>query len=548
MSLENNIPKNSYMLWLKEHRDSIKSEYLSNYIPKIIDGRKESIVGLLAKKTGEIWRNMDKSIKEGYKTRLNNMNLLGYYIDPQDDTDECELDTEKMTDLFVDSNNAIRRFSGNYTTTYKLMANKYIFMEGVEEMEFRGQVNDGTITWTEDIPDELLKILGIEEEDETSNEENGDMYKSGKIYCPNNCGSFRKTLNGMYSHLGLSLNSANNCKKKQKIQKKKEYKKALEKVFNGELEIEDIDISAYCKQNNEPPPKYESTEDPKKSRKTIPKAVKITVWNTYAKELDVKKLTAKCFVGCGREITIVDFELGHVEAYSNGGSNKIDNLRPICSLCNKSMGATNMFDFMKNYGMGLHTSNDIEPEKIELKIAELVLNITGCEKESLELSSKKTTINSKLVELNSSNLELNVSIKDTRENIESIKNNTKQIIKDLQETSDQKIKLLSDKIESENNQIYDSDIQINRYNQEILSINSNLDLIWMDLIDISNEKQKYEFIYQEYISKKEASHLIMIQELEKEVIKELEIEKIKNEIRSRLLNTYTKEGNIINLM
>ena len=54
--------------------------------------------------------------------------------------------------------------------------------------------------------------------------------------------------------------------------------------------------------------------------------------------------------------------------------------------------------------------------------------------------------------------------------------------------------------------------------------------------------------YQEYIRKKEASYLIMIQELQKEVMKELEIEKIKNEIRLRFLNTYTKEGDLINLI
>ena len=161
MSLENNIPKNSYMLWLKENRDSIKSEYFSNYTPKIIDGRKESIVGLLAKKTGEIWRNMDKDIKEDYKTRLNNMKR-------QDDIEEYEIDTEKMmsslTDLFVSKlTGKVLKWGGDYTTTYKLMANKYIFMEKVEELEFKGYINYGTITWTEDIPDELLKMLGMED-------------------------------------------------------------------------------------------------------------------------------------------------------------------------------------------------------------------------------------------------------------------------------------------------------------------------------------------------------------------------------------------------
>ena len=57
--------------------------------------------------------------------------------------------------------------------------------------------------------------------------------------------------------------------------------------------------------------------------------------------------------------------------------------------------------------------------------------------------------------------------------------------------------------------------------------------------------------YQEYIRKEEATHLIMIQEFEKEVMKELEIKyEIKYEIKLRLLNTHTetKEGDLINLM
>ena len=42
--------------------------------------------------------------------------------------------------------------------------------------------------------------------------------------------------------------------------------------------------------------------------------------------------------------------------------------------------------------------------------------------------------------------------------------------------------------------------------------------------------------YQEYIRKEEATHLIMIQEFEKEVMKQVEI---KYEIKLRLLNTHT---------
>ena len=75
-----------------------------------------------------------------------------------ENTDECELDTEKMADFFVGEDDSICETASDSTTTYKLLKNKYIFMEGVEEMEFKGHVDNGTITWTEDIPDELLKI------------------------------------------------------------------------------------------------------------------------------------------------------------------------------------------------------------------------------------------------------------------------------------------------------------------------------------------------------------------------------------------------------
>ena len=230
MSLEN-IPTNSYMLWLKENRDDIKSKYFSNYSLKIIDGRKESIVCLLAKKTGEIWRNMDKDIKENYKTRLNNMNLMGYYIDPQDDTDECEEEDEEMeVDELI--------YKGETYYVELSSGDIYDVESGDVIGHWEGDTISGSPTFEFDLDAEIektKKMIGMEdrdeEEDETSNEENGDMYKSEKIYCPNNCGSFRKTLNGMYSHLGLSLNSANNCKKKQKIQKKKNIRRHWKKYL-----------------------------------------------------------------------------------------------------------------------------------------------------------------------------------------------------------------------------------------------------------------------------------------------------------------------------
>ena len=80
-------------------------------------------------------------------------------------------------------------------------------------------------------------------------------------------------------------------------------------------------------------------------RKAIPKAVKSTLWNIHFTENNAK---GECTV-CNKEIKITDFDAGHIIAASNGGSDNLDNLMPVCSLCNKSMGVQNMNEFKKLY-------------------------------------------------------------------------------------------------------------------------------------------------------------------------------------------------------
>jgi 5-methylcytosine-specific restriction endonuclease McrA len=55
---------------------------------------------------------------------------------------------------------------------------------------------------------------------------------------------------------------------------------------------------------------------------------------------------------CCKKTTIknTEFDCGHVMSERNGGGQEITNLRPICSSCNKSMGTTNMIDFVKKHG------------------------------------------------------------------------------------------------------------------------------------------------------------------------------------------------------
>jgi hypothetical protein len=80
-----------------------------------------------------------------------------------------------------------------------------------------------------------------------------------------------------------------------------------------------------------------------KTRPKIPKALRALVWNTHIGE---DKGTAKCI--CGSKMSQLNFESGHVVSVACGGGSTLDNLRPICGMCNKSMGKSNYFEFVNS--------------------------------------------------------------------------------------------------------------------------------------------------------------------------------------------------------
>ena len=82
-----------------------------------------------------------------------------------------------------------------------------------------------------------------------------------------------------------------------------------------------------------------------KHRKSVPKALKDRLWDTtYGPEAG----QGECYV-CGMIINSKRFEAGHIKAVYHGGSTTLDNLKCICSTCNKSMGTQNLEDFRKTY-------------------------------------------------------------------------------------------------------------------------------------------------------------------------------------------------------
>jgi hypothetical protein len=79
----------------------------------------------------------------------------------------------------------------------------------------------------------------------------------------------------------------------------------------------------------------------------IPNGVRIDVWDQYiGKEIALHK----CL--CCKKTTISQtmFECGHVISIKEGGSEEIENLRPICSKCNKSMSTKNMKTYVIENG------------------------------------------------------------------------------------------------------------------------------------------------------------------------------------------------------
>ena len=81
-------------------------------------------------------------------------------------------------------------------------------------------------------------------------------------------------------------------------------------------------------------------------KKNISATLRRLVWQTYV-GLDVGSTLCMC---CQQQIIYqLVFECGHVIAESQGGATILENLRPICTHCNRSMGTMSMAEFMRSF-------------------------------------------------------------------------------------------------------------------------------------------------------------------------------------------------------
>ncbi len=95
-----------------------------------------------------------------------------------------------------------------------------------------------------------------------------------------------------------------------------------------------------------PASKYRTTSNHSRSSHRIRHNIRQLVWNTHVGQ---SRGQALCFCCQATAISCFDFECGHIVARSRGGPDSVENLRPICGLCNRSMGTCNMFDFQRQH-------------------------------------------------------------------------------------------------------------------------------------------------------------------------------------------------------
>ena len=140
------------------------------------------------------------------------------------------------------------------------------------------------------------------------------------------CDSPIFTNNDDYSHCYL-------CYMEEKARKLQQDLSALKTKIKNEKKLK-------LSYKNEKPKQFNI-----KLRKTIPKILKNQVWDTNIGKFNG---VGQCYC-CGTGIDSKNFEAGHIISVANGGENNLNNLKPICGCCNKSMGTENMEAFKSKY-------------------------------------------------------------------------------------------------------------------------------------------------------------------------------------------------------
>lgn len=162
-----------------------------------------------------------------------------------------------------------------------------------------------------------------------------------------------------------------------------------------------------------------------------------TIWNTY---MGAENKKGKCLCCSDEDISCANFICGHVVAEFKGGDLSLSNLRPICALCNSSMGTRNMEEYIIKHGLKINPNwNGYETKnkncnKLTNIIIKLVNEINKSEKANEETSKINSCLSSNdrvlLVNLVNKTLSPNDKIMNKLGQSLGLKNNKCQEIND----------------------------------------------------------------------------------------------------------------------
>jgi hypothetical protein len=124
-------------------------------------------------------------------------------------------------------------------------------------------------------------------------------------------------------------------------------------------------------------------------RKKLPAIRRQEVWNTHIGEYIGKILCPSCETN---SITPFTFVCAHVLAVSNGGDNSVNNLRPICQLCNSSMYTQCMSDFI----MEFYPTSPLM-STFDTKVS-LSTDVVTCQPIEIDQSKKQRTVDNMVVQ------------------------------------------------------------------------------------------------------------------------------------------------------
>lgn len=253
----------------------------------------------------------------------------------------------------------------------------------------------------------------------------------------------------------------------------------------------------------------ESTNSQYKKKK-ISQIIRAQVWDTYIGRKIGEILCPYCNVNT---ITQLNFECGHVIAESKGGEISLENLRPICNICNKSMGNKEMD--LNLYDVNINDDMDIDMIECDVKLSNL--NIDGKKTENNIISTTRNTEvkNAKKIDDLLSKIDIYNNINSlnfykfinqlTIRNLKIIKNKSKTylILINNQWNSVSEIEFLSKIYETIKNKTLKYIDELSNTSNNHRLVNYNINILNLKLQEINNMK-----FLERYLKKCEDSYIL----------------------------------------